>query len=230
MISLLEWVECGNQSNNVLERDQDPSPKDSDRVKYFGGVLHGCGPSSGLFCANSNQVSKAPKMLTELTEERTRFPNPSTSAFLPSRASQSFVVTSPSPKHNHVGTGYVLGSSAHLEVCLAVPRTPSLALILIQSRTLALSAFTLSIAVYTGMLPGNYVIWYTPYIWQFPPQIWRLVTSFLITGKDLSIIFDTYFCMPHFTACQQSLTFQQCTHMGASLRPLPQGSRSQEIS
>jgi hypothetical protein len=28
--------------------------------------LHGCGPSSGLFCANSNQVSKAWKMLTDL--------------------------------------------------------------------------------------------------------------------------------------------------------------------
>jgi Derlin-2/3 len=75
-------------------------------------------------------------------------------------------------------------------------------LILIQSRTLALSAFTLSIAVYTRMLPGEYVIWYTPYIWQFPPQMWRLVTSFLITGKDLSVIFDTYFCMHHFgTVC-----------------------------
>jgi Derlin-2/3 len=66
-------------------------------------------------------------------------------------------------------------------------------LILTQSRTLAASAFFLSIGVYTGMLPGYYVIWHTPYILQFPPQLWRLVTSFLITGKDLSILFDTYF-------------------------------------
>jgi hypothetical protein len=70
-------------------------------------------------------------------------------------------------------------------------------LILIQCRTLALSAFVLSIGVYTGMLPGYYVIWHTPYILQFPPQIWRFVTSFLITGKDLSIIFDTYFRKDH---------------------------------
>jgi hypothetical protein len=84
-------IESGNQSNKVLKRDQDPSSKDSDGVKYFGGVFHGCGPSSGLFCANSNQVSKAPKMLTDPTEERTRFQNPSTSAFFTSRASQSFV-------------------------------------------------------------------------------------------------------------------------------------------
>jgi hypothetical protein len=70
---------------------------------------------------------------------------------------------------------------------------------------LALSAFTLSIAVYTGMLHWSYVVWHTPYVWQFPPQIWRLVTSFLMTGKDLSIIFDTYFCMLHFgTGCRMS--------------------------
>ena len=67
-------------------------------------------------------------------------------------------------------------------------------LILIQRRTMAASAFVLSIAVYTGMLSGYYVIWYTPYVLQFPPQLWRLVTPFLITGKDLNIIFDTYFC------------------------------------
>jgi len=28
---------------------------------------------------------------------------------------------------------------------------------------------------------------------KMPPQLWRLATSFLITGKDLGIIFDTYF-------------------------------------
>jgi len=38
------------------------------------------------------------------------------------------------------------------------------------------------------------VIFYLPFLWKMPPQIWRLVTSFLITSKDLGIIFDTYFC------------------------------------
>jgi hypothetical protein len=116
---------------------------------------------------------------------------------LPLASSQSFVITSPSLKRNHVGNGYVLGSSAHIEVCFTVPRTVHVVLILIQCRTLAASAFFLSIGVYTGMLPGYYVIWHTPYIWQFPPQLWRLVTSFLITGKDLSILFDTYFRKNH---------------------------------
>lgn len=158
--------------------------------------MHGCGPSSvAILALTLIGLSEAPKMLTDPTDERTRFQNPS--AFSTSRASQSFVVASPSLKRNHVGNGYVLGSSAHLEVCSAVHRTPSLVLILIQSRTLALSAFVLSIAVYTGMLSGYYVIWHTPYILQFPPQIWRFVTSFLITGKDLSILFDTYFRKDH---------------------------------
>jgi Derlin-2/3 len=77
-------------------------------------------------------------------------------------------------------------------------------LILIQCRTMAASAFFLSIAVYTGMLSGYYVIWHTPYVLQFPPQLWRLVTSFLITGKDLNIIFDTYFCKDHLGIVQHA--------------------------
>jgi len=106
----------------------------------------------------------------------------------------SFVVASPTLKRNHVGTGYVLGSSAYLEVCFTVPRPAPLVLILIQNRTLAASALCLSIVVYLGLLNPYYVIWHPPYILQFPPQLWRAVTSFLITGKDLSILFDTYFC------------------------------------
>ncbi|RKF64171.1 Derlin-2 [Golovinomyces cichoracearum] len=61
------------------------------------------------------------------------------------------------------------------------------------SRTLAASAFLLSVSVYTGLVPGYLVIFLPESIFKFPPQIWRLFTSFLITGKELSIIFDTFF-------------------------------------
>ncbi|SZE99837.1 unnamed protein product [Blumeria hordei] len=61
------------------------------------------------------------------------------------------------------------------------------------SRTLAASAFLLSISVYTGFVPFHAVIFDPKNIWTFPPQLWRLVTPFLITGKELGIIFDTYF-------------------------------------
>ncbi|TQS38203.1 hypothetical protein Golomagni_01297 [Golovinomyces magnicellulatus] len=61
------------------------------------------------------------------------------------------------------------------------------------SRTLAASAFLLSVSVYTGLIPGYLVIFHPDYILKFPPQLWRLFTSFLITGKELGIIFDTFF-------------------------------------
>jgi len=65
------------------------------------------------------------------------------------------------------------------------------------SRTLAAGALTLSILVYTHMLPGYHVIFYLAPLLKFPPQLWRLFTSFLITGPDLGIIFDTYFLYTH---------------------------------
>ncbi|RKF80940.1 Derlin-3 [Golovinomyces cichoracearum] len=61
------------------------------------------------------------------------------------------------------------------------------------SRTLAASAFLLSVSVYTGLVPGYLVIFLPKSIFKFPPQLWRLFTSFLITGKELGIIFDTFF-------------------------------------
>ncbi|PBP16959.1 Der1-like family protein [Diplocarpon rosae] len=61
------------------------------------------------------------------------------------------------------------------------------------TRSLTLAVFVMSVAVYTGILNGVYVIFYLPYLWKFPPQIWRLATPFLLTGEKLSILFDTYF-------------------------------------
>ncbi|KAI9646410.1 hypothetical protein NHQ30_004402 [Ciborinia camelliae] len=61
------------------------------------------------------------------------------------------------------------------------------------SRTLAVGALTLSILVYTHLLPGYYVVFIPEPLLQFPPQLWRIVTSFLITGPDFGILFDTYF-------------------------------------
>jgi len=61
------------------------------------------------------------------------------------------------------------------------------------SRTLAAGAFTLSVLVYTKILPIYYVVFYLPAIFQLPPQLWRIFTSFLMTGPDLGILFDTYF-------------------------------------
>lgn len=66
-------------------------------------------------------------------------------------------------------------------------------ILMIVYRTLAAGALTLSILVYTHILSGYYVVFLLQSMLQFPPQLWRLLTSFLITGPDLGILFDTYF-------------------------------------
>jgi len=37
------------------------------------------------------------------------------------------------------------------------------------------------------------VFWDTGYITKFPPEIWRFITSFLITNPQFGIILDPYF-------------------------------------
>lgn len=65
---------------------------------------------------------------------------------------------------------------------------------LMSYRTIAAGAFTLSILIYMEYLPAHYVTFYLPSFLRLPPQIWRIFTSFLITGPKISILFDTYYC------------------------------------
>lgn len=44
-----------------------------------------------------------------------------------------------------------------------------------------------------GLVPGYHVIYHTYYIFKIPPELWRVPTSFLLTGGGLGLIFDTYF-------------------------------------
>lgn len=61
------------------------------------------------------------------------------------------------------------------------------------SRTLATWMFVSSVGLYFGFIPSQWLGWHASYILRFPPQIWRLVTGFLITGPQLGLLFDTYF-------------------------------------
>jgi hypothetical protein len=61
-------------------------------------------------------------------------------------------------------------------------------------RTLALATFTFSVLVYTGAFPYHYFPFIPRSFLQLPPELWRLVTPFFITGPGLSIFFETYFC------------------------------------
>lgn len=37
------------------------------------------------------------------------------------------------------------------------------------------------------------VIFHPTYLWKFPPEIWRVATSFLVAGGGINLLFDTYF-------------------------------------
>ncbi|KAL7925416.1 Der1-like family domain-containing protein [Trichoderma austrokoningii] len=60
------------------------------------------------------------------------------------------------------------------------------------ARTAATVTFGLSVAVHMGILAGNLFFYDLYYLARFPPQIWRLVTCFLITFPNLGVLFDTF--------------------------------------
>jgi hypothetical protein len=63
----------------------------------------------------------------------------------------------------------------------------------ISRRTFATATLALSLGVHTGILPGYLLVYHPYYLWKIPPEVWRIVTAFLITGDGLSMLFDTYF-------------------------------------
>ncbi|KAI1799963.1 Der1-like family-domain-containing protein [Daldinia bambusicola] len=61
------------------------------------------------------------------------------------------------------------------------------------ARTVATAVFLCSVGVYTGMLnPEPFLFHYSRFT-QFPPALYLIVTSFLLTGSGMSVLFDTYF-------------------------------------
>ncbi|KAL6849510.1 hypothetical protein ACO1O0_009051 [Amphichorda felina] len=61
------------------------------------------------------------------------------------------------------------------------------------ARTFATAVFVSSIVTVLGILPTQLFIFHPYFIWKFPPEIWRVVTSFFITSPNLGLLFDTYF-------------------------------------
>ncbi|KAF2841495.1 DER1-domain-containing protein [Patellaria atrata CBS 101060] len=72
------------------------------------------------------------------------------------------------------------------------------------SRTIAAAAFALSLLVHTDNLDIYRVIFISQTLFQIPPHVWRLFTSFLITGPKLSIILDPYFLFNYGSALEKS--------------------------
>ncbi|KAJ9495773.1 hypothetical protein LTR99_010683 [Exophiala xenobiotica] len=61
------------------------------------------------------------------------------------------------------------------------------------SRTIVAAMFVESALVHSGLISGMRVVYYTPWIFKFPPELWRLISSFILTGGGFSFVFDLYF-------------------------------------
>lgn len=75
----------------------------------------------------------------------------------------------------------------------------------LQNRTLTALTLAISLLVHTNLLSGYWVVYYFPAFFKIPPQLWRLLTCFMLSGPKLSILFDPYFCehchtfsLPHY--------------------------------
>ncbi|KAF2142984.1 uncharacterized protein K452DRAFT_358026 [Aplosporella prunicola CBS 121167] len=61
------------------------------------------------------------------------------------------------------------------------------------TRTLVAGSLITSVLAYSGLVPYYPLPFIPSKVLAVPPQLWRLVTSFLLTGQGLGIIFDPYF-------------------------------------
>ncbi|KAI0166908.1 Der1-like family-domain-containing protein [Hypoxylon sp. FL1284] len=61
------------------------------------------------------------------------------------------------------------------------------------ARTVATAVFACSVGVFTGMISSSPFFFHYSLLFKFPPALYRLVTSFMITGPDFGVLLDTYF-------------------------------------
>lgn len=61
------------------------------------------------------------------------------------------------------------------------------------ARTFATAVLATSIACHMGIMPYGWIYFHYLELFRLPPQIWRPVTSFLLTSPQLGIVMDTYF-------------------------------------
>ncbi|KAK4242484.1 hypothetical protein C8A03DRAFT_29242 [Achaetomium macrosporum] len=62
-----------------------------------------------------------------------------------------------------------------------------------MARTFATAILITSISVHFGLLSAWWIYFTEDRLFRLPPEIWRLATTFLLSGPQLSIILDPYF-------------------------------------
>lgn len=65
----------------------------------------------------------------------------------------------------------------------------------LSGRTLTALTFVQSALVYGGLLSAYRVIFRSDLVFKLLPEIWRVITPFLLTGPKLSFLLDLYFSM-----------------------------------
>jgi Derlin-2/3 len=65
-----------------------------------------------------------------------------------------------------------------------------------MARTFATAIVVTSFSAHIlGLVPYAWIYFTEDRLFRLPPEIWRLVTTFLLSGPKLSIIMDPYFGM-----------------------------------
>lgn len=74
--------------------------------------------------------------------------------------------------------------------------------------------------MYSGLLHPFWVVFLPSNLLTIPPQIWRLFSSFLLTGPKFGIMYDPYFCeqLCGYPRWAYTDKFGKCTRMEADLK------------
>lgn len=84
--------------------------------------------------------------------------------------------------------------------------------------------FVESALVRGGLMSAMHIVYQNQLLWKFPPELWRVLTSFLLTGPDFSFVFDLYLSkliydqvLPHKL---MSFSIYICIRTGAEFAPV----------
>ena len=71
------------------------------------------------------------------------------------------------------------------------------------------ATFVTSIAYYSGLVNGKHLGFHHSYLLQFPPQLWRLATCFLVSGKKFDMLLDPYYMYQYAKRCELGAKFSK---------------------
>ncbi|KXJ93360.1 centromere/microtubule-binding protein cbf5 [Microdochium bolleyi] len=75
------------------------------------------------------------------------------------------------------------------------------------ARTVATAVFASSVGIYTGLLPSYHFFFHKSLLFKLVPEVHRCVTSFLLTGPQMAVLFDTYFVYHYLSQLERGSKF-----------------------